>query len=595
MIVCPNCQSANRAGAKFCKSCAAPLPASPAVTVPLDADPPTSQNESPFQSSLNMDTVQSAQNQRTGTKPLSPAPVFARRPPGAIFANSFLCESVIYSDERQNRYQVKQLGVPVDQQIRVCPNPDCGALFPPRRTAPEKYCTDCGTVLETGVKDLLLIEMPVPIPDNVARVVAKGLSHSSVRAPLVSFSERLAGSPRYCMVVSQVGALESASDTLQALKSGVGLANGLDYLHDNGITLNGRLDNSYFGSVAGRTVWAGFNGCSHHPDGYVTDRQADVRALASLVFQWLTGRTKFERDPNLSPGVNRAFEQALGVPGPANGGELALLFEQALDEITAPQAVDHQLGRRTHVGMVRDLNEDSVFVLESNRIQQSISQPLGVYAVADGMGGHAAGEIASGAIVNVIARRALSDLIPAKIAQVETKNRLSWLRETVEAANKEVLGLRKAAGTDMGSTLVAAVLEGTNAFIAHVGDSRAYLINEQGIQRLTTDHSLVERLIATNQITREEARIHPQRNVIYRTIGDKAQIDVEVAAHTLSIDDYLLLCSDGLSGMVEDRVIYNIVVEAASPQAACDELIKAANAAGGDDNVSVIIVKIMQS
>jgi protein phosphatase len=521
--------------------------------------------------------------------------MFVRRPPGAIFANTFLCENVVYSDERQNRYRVKQLGVPADQQIRVCPNPDCEALFPPRRTAPEMYCTDCGTVLETGAKDLILIEMPIPIPDNVARVVAKSLSHGSVRAPLISFTERLGGLPRYCMVMSQVGALETASDTLQALKWGVGLANGLDYLHDNGITLNGRLDNSCFGLVAGRAVWAGFNGCSHHPDGYVTDRQVDVHALASLIFQWLTGRTKFERDPSLPPGVNHAFEQALAVPGPATGGELALLFERALDEITAPQAVDHHLGRRTHVGMVRDLNEDSVFALEINRIQQSFSQPLGVYAVADGMGGHAAGEIASGAIVNVIAQMALNELVPAQIAQEETKNHLNWLRETVEAANREVLGLRKAAGTDMGSTLVAAVLEGTNAYIAHVGDSRAYLINARGIQRLTTDHSLVERLIATNQITREEARFHPQRNVIYRTIGDKAQIEVEVAAYTLSIDDYFLLCSDGLSGMVEDQAINRIVMEAASPQAACDELIEAANAAGGDDNVSVVIVKIMQS
>jgi protein phosphatase len=147
----------------------------------------------------------------------------------------------------------------------------------------------------------------------------------------------------------------------------------------------------------------------------------------------------------------------------------------------------------------------------------------------------------------------------------------------------------------MGSTLVAAVLEGNKAWVAHVGDSRVYLINAQGIQQITTDHSLVERLIATHQITREEARHHPQRNVIYRTIGDKLKVDVEVSTHNLSVGDYLLLCSDGLSGMVEDQAMLQIVRQTASPQAACDELIAAANAAGGEDNISVIIVAIIQA
>jgi len=146
----------------------------------------------------------------------------------------------------------------------------------------------------------------------------------------------------------------------------------------------------------------------------------------------------------------------------------------------------------------------------------------------------------------------------------------------------------------MGSTLVAAVLESNKAYITHVGDSRAYLINLLGIRRLTLDHSLVEQLIATNQITREEARFHPQRNVIYRTIGDRPKIEVEVISTLLSVGDYLLLCSDGLSGMLDDQTILKIVLEAASPQAACDALVDAANTAGGDDNISVVIIQIVQ-
>jgi protein phosphatase len=146
-------------------------------------------------------------------------------------------------------------------------------------------------------------------------------------------------------------------------------------------------------------------------------------------------------------------------------------------------------------------------------------------------------------------------------------------------------------GSDMGSTIVMAVADGNQVCTGHVGDSRAYLINDQGIRALTTDHSLVERLIDTGQITREEARHHPQRNVIYRTMGDKPKLEVETAVHNFSQGDHLLLCSDGLNGMVTDEVIRQIVMEASSsPQDACDRLIQAANAAGGDDNITVVVL-----
>jgi protein phosphatase len=169
-----------------------------------------------------------------------------------------------------------------------------------------------------------------------------------------------------------------------------------------------------------------------------------------------------------------------------------------------------------------------------------------------------------------------------------------WLSEAIELANQTVFTMRRSAGSDMGSTLVAILLDANRACIAHVGDSRAYRINERGIEQLTTDHSLVERLIATNQITREEARHHPQRNVIYRTMGDKPKVEVDTSIHTLSAGDRLLLCSDGLSGMVDDATIHRIVMESPSPQAACDALIDAGNAAGGEDNISVVIIQIVQ-
>lgn len=596
MLICPNCHTENRTGAKFCKSCATRLPASSAATRPVETEEPSPQSQTPPSPAPadTQTTRRPAQVLRSGTQSLLDRADYARRPHGAIFGDNYLYEAVIFSDEHQHRYQARQLEVEEDLRIRVCPNLSCGAVFPPRSAAMEKYCTDCGTALEPGGKNLIIIEANTPIPENIVRAAAKGLSHGSVRAPLAAFVERLAGQPRHCVVVTQVNKLEGALDPLQALKWGALLARGLEYLHDNGVAFAGQIDPGYIGLADGHPVWANFTNCLHHPDGYVFDRKPDTTALALLVFQWLTGKKQFEPDPNLTPPVNRAFEPFYSTAGVEDSGELAALFERALRETAMSEDVDFRLGRRTHVGMCRNLNEDSLLTLELNRTQQSVSQPLGIFIIADGMGGHTAGEIASGTIVNSIAKKAAKELVFCQLAQNGPSDCQKWLQEAVEVANADVYALRKSSGTDMGSTLVAAVLEGNRAYIAHVGDSRAYLINAQGIQRLTLDHSLVERLIETNQISREEARFHPQRNVIYRTIGDKSRIEVDVSTNLLNTGDYLLLCSDGLSGMLDDQTILKNVLEAPTPQAACDALVDLANAAGGDDNISVVIVQVVR-
>jgi PPM family protein phosphatase len=596
MIICPNCGTENRTGAKFCKSCAMRLPAMAAATRPLQA---SESNPEPGTASTpvtaEMQTA-SLHNQvlRSGTRPFHEVAAFVRRPQGAIFGDTYMFDAVIYSDERQHRYLVHQIELPDDERMWVCPNPVCKAVFPSCIGTTQKLCSDCGTALEPGGKNLVIIEANSPIPDNIAQAVAKRLSLGSVRAPLAAFVEHLAGQPRHCVVVSSVGAFEGVPDALQALKWGITLACGLDYLHDNGVTFDGQIDLGHIGLADGHPVWANFTNCSHDPGGYVTDRRPDTSALARLVFQWLTQKKQFERDPNLTPTLNRAFEPFFSGTGVEDGCELADLFERALAEAASPEEVDFRLGRRSHVGMVRNLNEDSLLTLELNRTQQSVSQPVGVFTIADGMGGHTAGEIASGTIINTIARKAAEDIIQCQLMQGSKTDCQKWLQEAVEAANAEVYALRESSGTDMGSTLVAAVLESNHAYLTHVGDSRAYLINQEGIRRLTSDHSLVEQLVATNQITREEARFHPQRNVIYRTIGDSPRIEVEIVTTTLGVADCLLLCSDGLTGMLDDQTIFRIVMEAASPQTACDALVEAANTGGGDDNISVVIVQIVK-
>jgi PPM family protein phosphatase len=622
MTVCPNCNTTNRAGARFCLNCGASLPAYSAATVQLKAEAAATIPLSPESSATIplppdaaatitlppeeplSDTAPTRVNHpHTDTQPLNPAPLFMPRPSGAVFGNHFILDTLVFNNDQQIRYIVKQFGSPQDMLYRACPSPDCGAVISPQEDVAEKFCTSCGTPLSLESPTLILIETPNPLPGSLTAIAALHLAHSNIRAPLVSFSEQIGSSLRYCLVapmVSELGDYGGAvtlahPDTLQAMNWGEGLALGLDYLHANGVTFDGQIDESCFGLTASRPVWSNFTKSRIVSDLPLPARSTDVQALAKQIYQWLTGSSQVSFNSNLPPAVNTLFDRVLTPPGVATGMELALAFQQASREIATPIAVDFRLGRRTDVGMERTLNEDSLLTIETNRTTQSISQSLGVYAVADGMGGHAAGEIASSTIVNVLAQKATADLFSLASKPLTAEERCKWLSEAIELANQTVFDKRKSAGTDMGSTLVAIMLDANQACIAHVGDSRAYRINERAIEQLTTDHSLVERLIATNQITREEARHHPQRNVIYRTMGDKPKVEVDTSIHTLTTGDRLLLCSDGLSGMVDDATIQRIVMESSSPQAACDALIDAGNAAGGEDNISVVIIQIVQA
>ncbi len=225
------------------------------------------------------------------------------------------------------------------------------------------------------------------------------------------------------------------------------------------------------------------------------------------------------------------------------------------------------------VGRVRTHNEDSVLV----------EPPL--FAVADGLGGHEAGEVAS-----AIAVQTLRDNAPR---HADSKG----LARAVRAANREVIRAAKegVGRSGMGTTITAALVEGPTIAIAQVGDSRAYLMHNGFLERLTEDHSMVADLVRSGQITEAESRVHPHRSVITRALGT----DTNMYADAYEIDaepgDRLLLCSDGLTGMVEDARIGEILGSYSDPEMAATSLVDAANEAGGHDNISVVIVDIEDS
>jgi protein phosphatase len=262
----------------------------------------------------------------------------------------------------------------------------------------------------------------------------------------------------------------------------------------------------------------------------------------------------------------------------------------------APMPLRLSVAARTDQGRVRKINQDSVYT-------GSIALVGGGQAylclVADGMGGAKAGEHAS---------RVAAEVTRAQLQQDAGKRQppddASWqrmLREAAGIANRRVYEESRsdAARDGMGTTLTIALIVGDRMHLASIGDSRAYLFNLAGVTedgalsaQLTSDHSLVARLVDIGQITPEQARIHPQRNILYRSLGTDPSVTVDTRSEHLEPGDVVLLCSDGLFNHVTDEEIAQIVLQQANPERAADRLVALANERGGRDNISVVIVRV---
>jgi len=251
------------------------------------------------------------------------------------------------------------------------------------------------------------------------------------------------------------------------------------------------------------------------------------------------------------------------------------------------------VGSCQSVGMQRNHNEDTLITLSAVVADDMTDLPFGVFIVADGMGGHQYGEVASGTAARAMAEYLISKLY-SSLAGVKPEAQGESLQEIMEAgvneANQAVI--RKAPGG--GTTLTTALVIGEQVTIAHVGDSRAYFLFTDGrVQALTQDHSLVRRLVQLKQITEEEALVHPQRNVLYRAIGQNEPFRPDINSYLLPHPGYLMICSDGLWGVVNENEISRIVLNAPSLTSACQSLIDAANDAGGPDNITAVLVQYL--
>ena len=231
----------------------------------------------------------------------------------------------------------------------------------------------------------------------------------------------------------------------------------------------------------------------------------------------------------------------------------------------------------TDVGMVRQVNQDYVFTTDN-----PIGPLSNLFVVADGMGGHKAGDYASKFTVEVLKR---------EISKSDEEDHEKLLVSAIKVANRELI---KTADSDpnlkgMGTTIVAATIHNQMMYFANVGDSRLYLIN-QGIQQLSKDHSLVEEMVRLGGIKPEEAKTHPDKNIITRAIGAKEKVQVDFYEHRLKKGDIILMCTDGLSNMVEDDELFHIVQGGRDIVESATSLVEAAKENGGSDNIGVVLV-----
>jgi serine/threonine protein phosphatase PrpC len=242
-------------------------------------------------------------------------------------------------------------------------------------------------------------------------------------------------------------------------------------------------------------------------------------------------------------------------------------------------------------GIQRDHNEDSLFTLTTNLVTDERVIDFGLYIIADGMGGHDNGEVASRLAVGKLASHVINTLYKPLITSSGNGLEIS-IQEAMKTGVYQAHQVVKRETDGGGTTLTAAIILGDQITITHVGDSRAYLLEPDGnIKLLTHDHSLVKRLVEIGQISQEQALIHPQRNVLYRALGQGEPFEPDIFSFQVCHGCQLLLCSDGLWGVIPESELAYMLSTSQVPQVVCQSLINSANEAGGPDNISAIIVR----
>lgn len=296
------------------------------------------------------------------------------------------------------------------------------------------------------------------------------------------------------------------------------------------------------------------------------------------IFQRMFG----ESDEDNEPAAKQPQQQPTEMPGKTR--------ELPSEEQTPLANLHITFGQATDVGQQREDNQDSVFSSFAANHSDPDLPDFGLFIVADGMGGHEHGKAASALVARTVAATVLNSIyVPMVNGEGDVPPLTEAMVNAIETANSRVYNdLPDKCGT----TCTAIATVGNRAYIAHVGDSRAYFIQGEEMEQVTRDHSVVQRLIEVGQLKPEDAANHPRSSELYRVVGFNESVEVDVMSRRLPPQTTLMLCSDGLWGMVEDAAILDMLSNTPDPQIASHKLVALANVNGGADNISVIVVRV---
>lgn len=276
----------------------------------------------------------------------------------------------------------------------------------------------------------------------------------------------------------------------------------------------------------------------------------------------------------------------------------APLTDHQIQSIISSQAPRYEMRQLVasagqSVGKQRDHNEDSLLALTATISGNVEGIPFGLYVVADGMGGHQFGEVASNAAVRIVGGNILKKFHPF-LFKLPTASLQESLQEVMEASILEAHQYIQREAPGSGTTITAALALGQQVTLGHVGDSRAYAIYPDGrMEALTRDHSLVKRLEELGHLSKDEVENFPHRNVLIRALGQGESLESDVFTVPFPHPGYLMLCSDGLWGVINEKDVLRIISESPNLHRACQSLVEAANAAGGPDNITVILAQLV--
>ncbi|HMO58809.1 MAG TPA: protein phosphatase 2C domain-containing protein, partial [Roseiflexaceae bacterium] len=554
MAICRSCGSINRDSARFCLQCAEPLadrhtvddqewlaatlalvPASPSVV----AVPPTPE----------------VQEYEGGTM-TKPTP----EQPDMIIAG---------------RYEIlSRVGDAVEVVDRQ-PWQRCWSCGTSDNEAGELFCTQCGANLDGRRYRGQVVEA-----EPVGLALVTTVADPQAREILPPIWDQVGDSMRTLTLIAETGRtpLKPPLEELDALYVGRGLAHLLAALHAVGLQL-GSLSPEQLEMTPGRLPRLREVPALRTAPDEQDPAAADLAALAALLAQLTqTPRTTRRLDEDSAatalqlPDLLR--EVRTGTISTA--AALAERLDALILDRTAPISLAMRVGMHAHEGMVRELNEDSLLALELTMLRMSQPRTWGLFMVADGMGGHSAGEVASDLALRgayeVVQRAYLSPTVDTDVQDDEEQLR-EIVRQAIRQANEYVLREARARGNDMGTTLTMALVVGDRAVIGNVGDSRTYLMRNGTLKRVSKDHSLVQRLVDLGQIEPDDMYTHPQRNAVLRSLGDKSDVEIDIFTERLQAGDALLLMSDGQWEMTRDPQMIEILNANPDPQAACHALI----------------------